>query len=299
MLRTQVQTAAQQVSGREPETARPDPSSPAKFPAELQARLVAVQVDRAMLSVRIKAGEEGLRLAEAAAKTAADATPKNDAGAQASAPPVSAAPLSKEESELRDAVVRRAIAEHADVRQRESMLLSKRMELEQIRRTTKLGKVDSSYKRLEREIAAYEKGLEELKQKMVAPIQREVESTLRARRSESVNSEVTILAARRAELEQMHSKLRTHEIAEKNMRSAYADQLTKFSTQVRQFSEEDRNLTVKKERIDPGAKGHRADHGAADRLADRACRAPVPASGLAPAGVRPRSARRSRCRIVT
>jgi len=231
-LRTQVQTATQQVSGKEPELARPDQTSPAKHPmAELQGRLIDIQVERAMLAARIKAGEEDLRSAEPAAGDRAKAA---------------AAPLSKEELALRDAMVVRAVAENGDVKQWDSMLAAKQAKLQQIETIATRGKEDPAYIELRKEIVRDQKSLEELKQKMAGPIQTEAEYTLRAKRSDG---EVTILGKRREEVARMRCDLRGYEIAEDNLRSAYSGQLKKFLTEIEQVSGENVNLTFMKDEL--------------------------------------------------
>ncbi len=111
-LRTQVQTATQQVSGKEPELAGQDPNSSVKNPlGELQGRLVAVQVERAMLSARIRASEEETRAVEKNGEASGD-TPTKAGAALPSGE-------EREETALREGLVRKAVAENAEVKGRE------------------------------------------------------------------------------------------------------------------------------------------------------------------------------------
>jgi capsular exopolysaccharide synthesis family protein len=235
-LRAQVQAATQQISGKEPELVRPDPNSPAKNPlGELQARLVTVQVERAMLNARIKAGEEQLRLAE-----------RVDAARNGAQKNTAEAPLSQQELELRDAMVARAIAESADVKQRESLLAAKRARLPQIEGLLRRGKEDPAYIKRREDIAGDQQSLDEMKQKMVAPIQREVELSLRAKRTDS---ELAMLTKRREEVARMHLDLRGYELGEENLRTAYSSQLKKLSTELEQVGGENLNLTFMKDEL--------------------------------------------------
>ncbi|MGO8746045.1 MAG: polysaccharide biosynthesis tyrosine autokinase [Thermoguttaceae bacterium] len=235
-LRAQVRAATKQISGKEPDLVRPDPSSPAKNPlGELQARLVAVQVERAMLNARIKAGEEELRSAERA-----DAAPN---GARTK---TAEAPLSQQELELRDAMVARAIAESADVKQWELLLTAKRAKLPQIEGLLRRGKEDPAYINRQEEIAREQQSLDEVKQKMVAPIQREVELSLRSKRTDS---QVATLARRREEVARMRLDLRGYELAEENLRTAYSSQMKKLSTELEQVGGENANLTFMKDEL--------------------------------------------------
>ncbi|MGO9111696.1 MAG: hypothetical protein ACLP9L_20920, partial [Thermoguttaceae bacterium] len=163
-LRKQVQATTQEISKKEPEVVRPDPSSPIKNPlAELQARLVTVQVERAMLSARIKATEEELDAAQKAS------TAENNIPIKAAA-----VPLSKEEIEWRNAMVYRAVEDNAEVKLWHSLLVPKQMQLLQIETTAELGKQDPSYIKLLKEITKAEQKIDELKHKLAVPIQKEV-----------------------------------------------------------------------------------------------------------------------------
>ena len=235
-LRAQVQTATQQVSGKEPELARPDPSSPVKHPlAELQGRLITLQVEHAMLDARLKAGEEELRAAERADAARSDAQAKAEA-----------APLSKDEIKLRDAIVARTIAENPEVKQLESLLAAKRAKLQQAEACATKGKDDPACIRLQKECAADQQGLAEVKQKMVEPIQTEAEFSLRANRADK---EVATLSKRREEVSRMRCELRGYAIAEENLRTAYSSQLKKFLTELEQVSGENVNLTFMKDEL--------------------------------------------------
>ena len=235
-LRGEVQSMTQKVSGKEPELARPDSNSQTRNPlGELQNRLITLQVDRAMLSARIKAGEEDLRAAERA-----------DAAQNATKTKAAAAPLSKEELELRDAMVAKAIAESVEVKQQELLLAARRAKLSQVEELSKRGKEDPTYIRRQKEIASGEKSLDEMKQKMTALLQKEVELSLRAKRSDG---EVGMLAKRCEEVARMRSELRGYEIAEVNLRTAYSDQMKKFLKELEQVSGENVNLTFMRDEL--------------------------------------------------
>ena len=182
-----------------------------------------------MLRAKIKAAEDELQAAEAV-----------KAAANTGATKILSAPLSRDEIELRNAMVRKAIEDNAEVKQWQSLLVPKQMQLLQIETTAELGKKHPSYLQLQNEIAKAEQKLEELKQKLAAPIQKEVEFSLRGRRSDGAATEpsdAVLLDRRREELAQMRSQLQTYELAEKNVRTTYAEELKKYLTQDEQYSE--------------------------------------------------------------
>ncbi len=163
-LRKQIQATTQGISGKEPEVVWPDPSSPIKSPlAELQARLVTVQVDRAMLSARIKATEEELDAAQKASSAEGDAPNKS-----------ATARLSREQVELRDATLRKAIADDPRFRQLNSQLVANQVEIERIEKRSARGKADPLYIKQQEEIAIIEKNLEALKQKLAGSIENNI-----------------------------------------------------------------------------------------------------------------------------
>ncbi|MGA2030685.1 MAG: polysaccharide biosynthesis tyrosine autokinase [Thermoguttaceae bacterium] len=235
-LRTQVQTATQQVSGREPELARPEANSPAKHPlGELQDRLIAVQVEHAMLAARVKAGDEELGSLKRA-----------DGDRNAAQAKAAAAPLSREELDLRDAMVGRAVADNSEIKQLDSLLLAKRAKLQQTETLATRGKEDPVYVRLQKEITSDQQTLEGLKQKMAVPIQTEVEFSLRAKRTDN---EVAMFAKRREEVARMRCDLRGYEIAEDSLRSDYSSRLKKVLAEIEQVSGENVNLTFMKDEL--------------------------------------------------
>jgi len=162
---------------------------------------------------------------------------------------LAAAPLSKEETELRDAMVWRAVEDNAEVKQWYSLLIPKQMQLLQIETTADLGKLHPSYIKLEKEIGKAEQKLEELKQKLAAPIQKEVEFSLRANRRDSGDNAVMILAKRREELARMRNTLRSYELAEAHLREEYHTKLDTFLKQLKNVSEENVELTFKKDEL--------------------------------------------------
>jgi len=242
-LRKQLLVKTQEVEGMEPEAVRPDPSSPNKNPlAELQSKLIDVQIQRAMLSAQIKANEEEIAAAEKA--SASKKTAQGDAPNKASA-----VSLTKEEIELRDAIVWKAIEENTQVKQWYSLLIPKQMQLLQIETSTVLGKQDPSYIKLQKEIAKAEQALDELKQKLAVPILKEVEFSLRAKRGDSGDNEITILAKRREELARMCNTMRVLGFAESNLQAEYKKKMDYRMSQLKYVSEKSVDLTLKKDEI--------------------------------------------------
>ena len=168
-LRTQVQTATQQVSGKEPELAGQDPNSSVKNPlGELQGRLVAVQVERAMLSARIKASEEEtLRGGEEWRRLRA--TRRRKWGRRRHP--------GKRGKRLRCA---RAWCARPSQRTRRSSSGNRNWRpcerrLQVIEMRARGGKEDPLYLKAQKEIAIFEQNLEELKRKLSGPIRADVE----------------------------------------------------------------------------------------------------------------------------
>jgi len=242
-LRKQLLAKTQEVEGMEPDAVRPDPSSPNKNPlAEFQSKLIDVQIQRAMLSAQISANEEEFAVLEkaSASKKTAEGDTSNNAAAVS---------LTKEEIDLRDAMIRRAVEDNAEVKQWYSLLVPKQMQLLQIETSTELGKQHPSYIKLQKEIAKAEQTLNELKQKLTVPIQKEAEFTLRAKLGDSGDNEVTTLAKRREELARMRNTLRVLGIAESNLQAEYKKKMTDRMSQLRQVSQENVNLTFLKDEL--------------------------------------------------
>ena len=242
-LRKQVQAATHQLPSMEPEFLRPERNSQAKSPlVEMQNRLIEVQIQSSMLRAQIVATEEELAAAEkanAAEKpTQVDVTNKG-----------AAARLSKEQTELRDPTVDKALAENPEIKQLNSQLLTNRMELKRVEDHSKRGKADPLYIRRQEEIAIIEKNLAELKQELTGSIQKEVESSLRAKGGENVNNNATTLAKRREELARMRNELRSHEIAEIDLRKACREQSEKLFKELEALSGESVNLTFKRDEL--------------------------------------------------
>jgi uncharacterized protein involved in exopolysaccharide biosynthesis len=225
-LRRQVHSATPAVSS-DRELARPDTNSLEKnLLVELQNRLVAVQVEHAVLSARIKASE-----AELLAKDCETS---------------SAVPLSDEEIKLRNSMVQKAIDDSTEVKLWYSLLIPKQILLLQIETTAEQGKQDPSYVKLQKEITKIEQKLDELKQKLAVPVQNDVEFSLRAKRGAS---QVAIVVKRREELARMKTELRSYEIAEINLRQAYAAELKQSLTEFDKLSGENVNLTFMKDEL--------------------------------------------------
>jgi polysaccharide biosynthesis transport protein len=251
-LRRQVEAAMEKMPGDD----QPDPGTQSdlrpgtKNPlTELQSRLIDVQVERAILSARIKAVEEELRAAEQAASSQRDAAAKAASVAPAKK---GKRELSQEEVEVRDEMVERALDNAPEVRQAESQLLAGQMELERTEKRLKQGKKDVMYIRRQEELAIAEHGLAELKKKLMPGVEKEVEFLLRTKQGESggaLDGGFAPLARRRDELARLRVELKSKEFAEENLRKDYSTRLANHLKQREQISGESMNLRFKKDEL--------------------------------------------------
>ena len=224
-LKGQVEAATEQVSGKEPDLAQPDPNSPAHNPlSDLQTRLIGLQVEHVMLTAKIRAGEEDLRQAKAADATQGKTKIAEDA------------PLSKDETKLRDDMLRRALAYGPESRQ---LSAQKRARLRSLETTLKQGKNNPMYITAEKEYATKEHNLED-------SIRDEVEATLRAKRNESG---VTTVSMRQEELDHLKKEEHGYNLAEENLKAAYGEKLKSFLTEFQKLSGERLNLTFMKDEL--------------------------------------------------
>ena len=172
--------------------------------ADLQSRLRTVQTDRTMLEARIKATEEQLEM-EKADPLAPSAAAK--------------APLTSDECEMRDALVDRALAEDAEVRQRTNALQAKRAYLNKIEEVLVLGKRAPKYLSQEAEIRRDEQALDKFKDELRGRVQKEMEVSMRTNKKAAVAASV---AKRREDAAQLRWLLRSDDIAEQNLKAEYA-----------------------------------------------------------------------------
>ena len=252
-LQQQVEAAATKFSLEEPEqgpeqgAAQAEPKPIAKNSlAELQSRLIEMQVDKAMLAARITAMEEEVRATEAAA--AAPAKPGEPGQPIKKNKPA----LTADELEFRNELVERELDASADVKQLDSHLQAQQMSLDRLEKRVKLGKQDSLYKRQQEEIAISEKNLEDLKKRLRPRVEKDVDFMLRTRHGDSAASlagDGSLLVKRQEELRRLNVELRGCEIAEENLRSAYATELTKALQDRQQLSGEALNLKFKKDEL--------------------------------------------------
>jgi len=165
---------------------------------------------------------------------------------------LAAAPLSKEEIELRDALVKKALAENSEVQRLNTQLLGSQMELDRIERRFKKGKADLLYIRQKEESEIFEKNITALKERLKEQIQDELTISVRAKRGNGgigVNSDIMILSKRREELARMRNTLRGYELAEAKLREEYHSKLETFLKQLKNVSEESVELTFKKDEL--------------------------------------------------
>ncbi len=262
-LRQQVEAAAQKVSGEEPEQEQgreqgePKPLGKSRL-AEMQGRLIEVQVEKAMLSARIKAAEEEISVPKTiAAATTAAATSKAAAGNVGAKPAAPTAEKSKreltnDEKELRDQMVERELEVAPDVMKLKSQLFAERLAMKRLEKQLKDAEKDPMYKKHQQEITIGKSSLEDLKKTLRPEILEQVEFALRNRQVGGVagpDRDAERLERRQEELSRLKVELRGCDIAEENLRSAYSTELTKALKNREQLSGESLNLKFKKDEL--------------------------------------------------
>jgi capsular exopolysaccharide synthesis family protein len=234
-LKKLVETQTQDVSGREPELARPDPNSPAHNPlSDLQGKLITVQVEHVMLAARIKACEQELHEAEAAEVVQSKTKQKADA------------PLTKEELKIRDELVHKTIEQNPDVLHLKSVILAQRTRLPSLAAALKRGKQDKMYLDALKEIDSNEHSLEELKKSLVAPTEEDATATVRAKRNEGG---ITTVATLRETLKQLQEEAEGYRLGEVQLREAYYAKLAVFLKDFKELSGQRLNLTFMKDEL--------------------------------------------------
>ena len=218
--------------------------------SDWQSRLVAVQVERTMLTARIHALEDEIHNEEAANKSKpAAGQPKNSA-----APPAKKTPriLTPAEIENRDMLVEQLLDNAPELKQLDDKLLLQQLALEKLEKQLKQGKKDRFYVRAEEEIKFMEKAIEELKKRLRPRIEKEVELTLLSRRSEhpvGPQSDVAILEHRKEELRQLYLESKGMEKAEDELRIAYVNQFNKYLKERQQSSNDSLTLKFKRDEL--------------------------------------------------
>jgi polysaccharide biosynthesis transport protein len=206
-LRGQIGVLAKQLSSKDIAMAVEEPTPNARHPlAELQRRLVTVQVDRAMASAKVEALEEQVKAAGASESA-------ERSGAMA------AAPLSNEEQSLRDMFVDRVVSENTSVKFQTERIADKQANLDAIEAVAAQGRKSSVYQRQQAELRRDQESLEKLKEQLRVGAVKQAEQYVIAKRREGAAAE---LAKQRAELQQLRCMLRGYQIAETNLSSEYA-----------------------------------------------------------------------------
>jgi succinoglycan biosynthesis transport protein ExoP len=267
-LREQVETIAENLMIEEPNTPqgneKPVPKNPV---SELQSRLVAVQVQRALLSARIKALEEEIQNAEASAAK----SKLGPAAAQAksgTAPPAKKykRELTPEEIELRDQLVEQDLDNSPDTKPLESQLLTQHIHLDRLEKQLLKGKKDSLYVKALDNIKVGEKTLDELKKQLRPRYEKAVELTLRNnRRVEQLEGPVSdraVIERRKEELADLRLDVRGLEIAEDKMKAEQKAQTDDFSKKRGRLSQESLSLKFKEDELS-------AAQGVLDKISER------------------------------
>ncbi|MEN6450244.1 MAG: polysaccharide biosynthesis tyrosine autokinase, partial [Thermoguttaceae bacterium] len=229
-LRSQIGALARQLTAKDLPVSVAESSGGGRHPlSELQGRLIALQLERAMIGARIKALEEQADSA-AATKATRDASP----GAPGS--------LSDDERLLRDMFIERAISENTTVKLATERLSEKQAMLDAIEGVAAQGKRSAAYQRKQAELRVDEEALEKLKTGLRGRLAKEAELATSERRREL---EATALAKRRDELVQLRCLERGYQIAEENLASEYAS----FQKEAEKASSDNLDLLFKKDEL--------------------------------------------------
>ncbi len=224
-LRDTLRSLAKDATDKDPYSGKTQAESLQKHPlADLEGRLIAAQVEGAVLEARIKAAEEELDEKQ----RAADAVP--------------ATLLSDQEKALRDVMVSRIVEESPEIRRQNEIIAAKRSRLTDAERVMVRGKRPPGYERLLGEIRGDEAALERLRKELRGRAVNEAEASIIAKRTEagSVQTE-----RRTEEL----SKLRSDRGAARVMEQILQERYDKEHKQVEQSSGETMELGFKRDEL--------------------------------------------------
>ncbi|MEI8372298.1 MAG: polysaccharide biosynthesis tyrosine autokinase [Planctomycetota bacterium] len=226
-LREGLRELAKQVTGHDPYSAKADKEKTTSSPlAELQIRLIAAQVERTVSEARVKAVEcEFLAVAASDAPAVAKNTP-----------------LTEHEIAYRNAMVNKAIAEHAEVKQIAAIILTKQAKLANIEAVAVHGKENPIYERLQSEIVREQRAAESMRAEIRPRLEKEIELLLQARRIESA---AAVFDKQREELSRLRADCKVREILEQTLQIEYAKGLK----EVKLFSGESLELEFKRDEL--------------------------------------------------
>ncbi|MEI8376346.1 MAG: polysaccharide biosynthesis tyrosine autokinase [Planctomycetota bacterium] len=213
-MRQDLSDMTRQLTGRETYTAKPDGDTRQKSAlADLQGRLVTVQVEKAVLAARVEAAQHEFQNAPVA-------------GGKTEPFIVSFRPG---EVALREAMIEKAILERPEVARATEAMVAKEARQKEIELRMKDGKSDPIYSLLTRQITDDREAFEALKKSLRATVEKQTEAMLIARRSdrESADSE-----KRLDEVSRMRSELQGRQILEQRLQAEYDKELRS----VKQFS---------------------------------------------------------------
>ena len=214
-LRHDLSAAAKELTGRETFTAKPESdSSKRSMLADLQGRLVAAQVEKAVLAARLEAAERDL----------ADATVVAGGGSK----PLAAAPRANDAA-LRELMVEKALLERPEVARASEAILVNEGRQKEIELRMKDGKKDPLYQQMNREIGNERQSLEALKKEVRPTVERQVDAMLAARENER---QTALTDKRLEEITRMRAELQGREILEKHLQGEYDKELRN----IKQFS---------------------------------------------------------------
>ena len=169
-LRDNVRSLAQDAANKDPFAAKLDTDSSKSHPlADLENRLIEVQVERTVLDARIKAAEEELQTAEKDWDTA---------------PGEGGQKLSKQELALRDVMADRIVEESDEVRRQKEIISAKLMNLKETERRVAKGTQSPIYQRLLADVRNDQQMLDRIRADLKLRALREAELSLLAKRTE-------------------------------------------------------------------------------------------------------------------
>ncbi|MEN6457939.1 MAG: polysaccharide biosynthesis tyrosine autokinase [Thermoguttaceae bacterium] len=204
-LRAQIGALAKQLTTNDASAslASPTPAGSGRHPlAELQVRLMNVQLERAMVTARLKAIEE-----------------ESAAAPQTVARPTYAASLSDEERLLRDLFIDRTVSENVSVKNAMQQIAGKQAMLDAIEGVAARGKQSAAYQRKLEEVRRDQESLDRFKDQLRVRAAKEAELYAIAKRKEL---EAVAIAKRREELRQLQCVQRGYQIAEERLSADYA-----------------------------------------------------------------------------
>jgi capsular exopolysaccharide synthesis family protein len=225
-LRDHVRALAKQATIKNPFAGKIEADGATRHPlADLEGRLISVQVERTVLEARLKAVEE---------QFAAKKPPDSAAAQNATSTPQDVA--------LRDVMAERLLDETAEVQRQRALIAVKQANLKATEERSAKGRQDPLYVRLTQAIRSDEETLDQLRSELRPRVRREVELAIANKRMEL---DVSRVDKRREDLVKLRSDYEGCRVMEQMLNARYEQQ----RKSVEQSSGDTMELTFKADEL--------------------------------------------------